>query len=123
MDKFQELKHRWRASLEENQPLNMTTDQIKADVSSLLKIINKLEGKLADAVNPVSSRVGSAVTLKDGVLYYRLIGTFVSVQSIVESLKLLDELRKSQIISKKLEKESDSILKEVRDIFKDPFGV
>jgi len=49
--------------------------------------IRELESDLADALNPVSSRMGALTHLEGGVLSYRINGMFVPVSEIADALK------------------------------------
>jgi len=49
--------------------------------------IRELESDLADALNPVSSRMGALTHLEGGVLSYRINGMFVPVSEIANALK------------------------------------
>lgn len=120
MDKAQEVRHRWRIAHERKAITHLTHQEILDDVSFLQKRIDELERDLADALNPVSSRMGTLVHLENGVLYYRVNGMFIPLHAIVAGLKLLHDLQKSgQKLSKGMEKEQEEMFKYLDQAFKE----
>lgn len=122
MDKSQEVRHRWRLAAERKSLDHMTKDELLSDGLFLQKRIDELERDLGDALNPVSSRMGSLTHVEDGVLSYRINGMFVPLSAVVAGLKVLNELRKSGApISEGMLAEEAEMFKILEKAFHDPF--
>lgn len=121
MDQNQEVKHRWRIANERQSTDHISKQEILADGRFMQKRIEELERDLADALNPVSSRMGSLTHIENGVLFYRINGMFIPLSAVVAGLKLLNDLRKDGALSdEQLEQEADA-LKFMEKAFTDPF--
>lgn len=121
MDKIQEVKHQWRSAIAKKSLSHTTLDDTLNDVKFLLDRVEALERDLADALNPVSSRMGALTTMIDGVIYYRINGLFIPISVIVRGLRILNDLRTSgQKVSKTLGKEQTELFKFLEDAFKEP---
>lgn len=102
MDEFQTLKYRWGICAERKAVVGISATQILSDIGFLLKRVSDLERNFADAINPVSSRIGQATLVQDGILHYMVNGKFVPISEIAAALQAVEEKKAKKTRKKKV---------------------
>lgn len=130
MNIFDEIQNRWHRVFEQ------TTDEkkiaqvqaidpltIAADLKTLQEHSRQLEREVAALQNqPFSSSVGPLLDIRNGELYYRLHGLFVSVTSVYQALDHIVKLLKTDAsFAKKFRAQfGEKIETDIRNIFNFP---
>ncbi len=130
MNIFDEIMNRWHRVFE--QPTNeakitqvqkIDPLQIATDIQALQEKMKRLEREVSELQNGhFSSSVGPLLDIKNGEIYYRLRGLFVSITSISTALNyLVDLLKTDEGFSKKFRSKFGEVVEnEVKNIFNDP---
>lgn len=121
MDKIGEIINRWwrvlekpTVDLQKAALIKISLEQNINDFRYLLENVKSLEERLSAAQNPYSSQVGQAILWKDGELSYLINGSYLSVKSVIDGLRLLTKLSgKIKTITKEDKEIIDAVKKVV----------
>jgi len=123
MNRRQEIANRWLRVFEQNtkeaqeMEIQKLLPYVVDDLYYLLTELKENDNHLAQSISGISSRWGQVVTIKDGILHYRINGQFVDIDTLADALRALNSITKTESIEKKARTKVD--LDKIRGLFEE----